>query len=389
MEKQYDFLYKILYVGDACTGKSSLILRATDDAFSESYITTIGVDFKVQTLNIDGKVVKLQIWDTAGQERFKAITMAYYKGASLIVLVFDTTNLESFENLRKWHQDVQNYSVEGVKLLVVGNKTDLGDKRTVPCDTAVRFAEEIGAGYLEASAQNKFNVNRILHVSAQYCMNTRDPSQDREETTDDQNQTTTTTTTTTKTTETTTPIGDTITPTTYQKEKEYDYLFKILVVGVANTGKSSVLQRYVDNTFSDAYISTIGVEFRVRTLDVYGKKVKLQIWDTAGQERFRAIAKSYYKGAHGFLLVYDITNKESFEKLQAHMDEIKTCGPEKMRCMVVGNKTDLESKREVSYDEGRAFAEEIGAGFWEVSAKNKDNIEELFIRMSCDLTSAQ
>ena len=384
MEREYDYLFKIVFVGDVCTGKSSLLMRAIDDVFPEAYKSTDAIDVKITTVDVDGKVVKLQICDTSGEERFMVITSVYYKSCHLIVLVFDTTNIESFENLRKWHENILKYADEGTKFLVVGNKTDLGNKREVSRDTAVSFAEEIGAGYFEASAKNKLKVDLILSITAQYCMKTRDPSEDRGLTLNLQNPIFTTTTT-----ETTTPIiRKETTPITKKQEKQYDYLFKLVIVGETNTGKSSILKRYIDNAFSDVYIPTIGVDFKMKTLDVYGKKVKLQIWEASGQERFKSITTNYYTGAPGFLLVYDITSKKSFEKLQSHISEVKTRALKNMKCMVVGNKTDLESKREVSYDEGRAFAESIEAGFWEVSAKNDDNLHELFVRMACDIINA-
>ena len=126
--REYDYLIKLVIIGNSSVGKSSVLLRFSDDQFSESYLTTIGVDFRFKTLNIDGRRVKLQIWDTAGQERFRTITNAYYKGADGIVLVYDITNLPSFEDIERfWLNEVESYAEKDVELLLLGNKSDLSD----------------------------------------------------------------------------------------------------------------------------------------------------------------------------------------------------------------------------------------------------------------------
>lgn len=128
--REYDYLIKLVIIGNSSVGKSSVLLRFSDDQFSESYLTTIGVDFRFKTLNIDGRKVKLQIWDTAGQERFRTITNAYYKGADGIVLVYDITNSASFEDIERfWLNEVESYAEKDVELLLLGNKSDLADQR--------------------------------------------------------------------------------------------------------------------------------------------------------------------------------------------------------------------------------------------------------------------
>ena len=124
---KYDHLVKLLLIGDSGVGKSCLLLRFSDDQFTASFITTIGIDFKVKTVDLEGKRVKLQIWDTAGQERFRTITSAYYRGAMGILLTYDVTDRRSFENVRNWMANVKEHASERVVVSLVGNKDDCED----------------------------------------------------------------------------------------------------------------------------------------------------------------------------------------------------------------------------------------------------------------------
>jgi len=151
---QYDYLFKLLLIGDSGVGKSCLLLRFADDTYTESYISTIGVDFKIRTVDLDGKVCKLQIWDTAGQERFRTITSSYYRGAHGIIIVYDVTDLESFNNVRTWLYEIDRYASENVNKLLVGNKVDLVSKKAVETDTAKQFADSLEMPFLETSAKN-------------------------------------------------------------------------------------------------------------------------------------------------------------------------------------------------------------------------------------------
>ena len=124
-----------------------------------------------------------------------------------------------------------------------------------------------------------------------------------------------------------------------------DYLFKVILVGNSGVGKSSLLVRFADDTFTDNFMPTIGVDFKIRNNEVDGKVIKLQIWDTAGQERFKTIISSYYKGAHGIIVTYDITDRESFSAIQTWMAEVEKNCSDNISRILVGNKCDLESQR--------------------------------------------
>jgi len=163
---------------------------------------------------------------------------------------------------------------------------------------------------------------------------------------------------------------------------DYDYLFKLLLIGDSGVGKSCLLLRFADNTYTDSYISTIGVDFKIRTLDIDRKTVKLQIWDTAGQERFRTITSSYYRGAHGIIVVYDVTDKVSFNNVKQWLGEIDRYACQSVNKLLVGNKADLVEKKVVEYNEAKEFADSLGISFLETSAKSAHNVEESFLTMT-------
>ncbi|KAG4111200.1 hypothetical protein ERO13_D13G092900v2 [Gossypium hirsutum] len=146
----YDYLIKLLLIGDSGVGKSCLLLRFSDGSFTTSFITTIGIDFKIRTIELDGKRIKLQIWDTAGQERFRTITTAYYRGAMGILLVYDVTDESSFNNIRNWIRNIEQHASDNVNKVLVGNKADMDEsKRAVPTSKGQALADEYGIKFFE------------------------------------------------------------------------------------------------------------------------------------------------------------------------------------------------------------------------------------------------
>ncbi|CAH1181934.1 unnamed protein product [Phyllotreta striolata] len=175
MNPEYDYLFKLLLIGDSGVGKSCLLLRFADDTYTESYISTIGVDFKIRTIDLDGKTIKLQIWDTAGQERFRTITSSYYRGAHGIIVVYDCTDQDSFNNVKQWLEEIDRYACDNVNKLLVGNKSDLTTKKVVDFNTAKEYADQLGVPFLETSAKNATNVEQAFMTMAAEIKNRLGP----------------------------------------------------------------------------------------------------------------------------------------------------------------------------------------------------------------------
>ena len=165
----------------------------------------------------------------------------------------------------------------------------------------------------------------------------------------------------------------------------YDMIFKIVLIGDTSVGKTNILSKYLTDEFDAKSKATVGVEFGVKNFKIENNIVKVQIWDTAGQERYRSITNAYYKGAKGSLLIYDITNKKSFENIEKWISDLKANTGDNISMILLGNKTDLEEKRAVSIDEGKNKAEFYNITFMETSAFNGNNIQEAFNELITDI----
>lgn len=163
---------------------------------------------------------------------------------------------------------------------------------------------------------------------------------------------------------------------------EADYIFKVLIIGDSSVGKSNILLRFSDNIFHDTFLPTIGVDFKIRNVTFQAKNIKLNIWDTAGQERFKTITSAYYKGSHGVILVYDVTDRESFNNIANWINETRKHAGTNIVKVLVGNKCDLTEARKVTTKEGQEYAEREKMLFFETSAKAKINIEETFMGLT-------
>ena len=166
----------------------------------------------------------------------------------------------------------------------------------------------------------------------------------------------------------------------------FDYLFKYIIIGDPSVGKSNLLMKFAHNKFTDEYQATIGVEFGAKNISFNNQIYRIQIWDTAGQENFRSITRAYYKNSVCAMVVYDITNRDSFEHIQNWIQDVKDQSPKTVLIVLVGNKIDLEENRAVSYDEGSEFATKNGLIFEETSAKTGQGIEEIFMKSAKEIS---
>ena len=170
-----------------------------------------------------------------------------------------------------------------------------------------------------------------------------------------------------------------------QNPSGYDMIFKVVLIGDTSVGKTNILSKYLTNDFDPDSKATVGVEFGTKNFKIEDNIVKVQIWDTAGQERYRSITNAYYKGAKGSLLVYDITNPKTFESIDRWLSDLKVNGDENISVVLLGNKSDLESDRKVTTQQGKEKAEFYKLAFMETSALNGDNIERAFNELITDV----
>ncbi|RZC78454.1 hypothetical protein C5167_002633 [Papaver somniferum] len=164
VDHEYDYLFKIVLIGDSGVGKSNILSRFTRNEFCLESKSTIGVEFATKTLQVDGKTVKAQIWDTAGQERYRAITSAYYRGAVGALLVYDITKRQTFENVQRWLRELRDHADSNIVIMMAGNKSDLNHLRAVPEEDAHILAEKEELSFLETSALEALNIDKAFQI---------------------------------------------------------------------------------------------------------------------------------------------------------------------------------------------------------------------------------
>ena len=168
-------------------------------------------------------------------------------------------------------------------------------------------------------------------------------------------------------------------------EDEYEMMAKVILIGDSSVGKTNIMSKYLKNQFNENSKATVGVEFGSKLFKLNGHNIKAQIWDTAGQEKYKAITGAYYKGSKGAFVVYDITRKETFESVDKWINDLKSSGDPKLIIIIIGNKCDLEEKREILKEQGEEKAKSFGCAFLETSALSGDNIDKGFEMMISEI----
>ena len=168
-----------------------------------------------------------------------------------------------------------------------------------------------------------------------------------------------------------------------------DVEVKLLIIGDPGVGKTSLLLRYIENSYTDNYMSTIGFDYKVKIVNINNTRVRVQIWDTAGQERFRIISSSYYRGAQGVIIAYDVTDKASFENMNYWFQDFEKYSLSYAKRILIGCKNDLENEREVDKEEGIEFAQRQGLKLFETSSKTANNIDESFTYLLNEILSPE
>lgn len=165
--ENYDYAFKVMLIGDSGVGKTCVLVRFKDGAFlSGSFISTVGIDFKNKTIQLDGSKIKLQIWDTAGQERFRSITHAYYRDAHALLLLYDVSSRQSFENTRAWLSEIQEYAARDVVVMLLGNKADLSREKGVKREEGEKLAKDFHVPFMETSAKSGMNIELAFEAAA-------------------------------------------------------------------------------------------------------------------------------------------------------------------------------------------------------------------------------
>ena len=167
IEKSEIFLFKYIIIGDSFVGKSKILLRYTNNTYNENFVITIGAEFGAKTIIIDEQEIRIQIWDTAGMENFKSITRSYYKNSICALIVYDISNKDSFKNVLNWIEDCKVFSPKNILLVLIGNKSDLNDKRQVSIEEGKKVADESNMIFFETSAKDNVNINEVFLKSAQ------------------------------------------------------------------------------------------------------------------------------------------------------------------------------------------------------------------------------
>ena len=409
------FLFKMLLLGDSGVGKKSFVNRYFEGTMTPSYQTesmnTLGVDFKINTIEIKGHTIKIQVWNTAGQERFRTITSSYYKGAHAILVFYDCTDQASFNNCKSWFNELNRYADETTARLAVATKCDLLSKKVVELETAQREMDKHGVQVIETSSLTGLNVERALECLVEREAEKIEPPKNLKSARAvahkvEEEQEFKLTKPVKSARSNAVNVSPSIEPRkeklSFLKKKEKkeeipiksaravaasqeeapveipsDPILKISILGDEQVGKSCLLQRFVDNTYSDSTRST-SATLKEKTMQRKDKQVHLRIWDVPPIAlRFNNYA-TYFRGTMGAFIVFDLTCQLSFDNVKQWMSFQGKHFNSDYVMVLIGNKSDLKDKRVVTYDTAKELADSTGCLYLETSAFEPQNVQKMF-----------
>ena len=359
----YDISYKISILGDESTGKTCILKNYLENKFIHNdYSPTKVTETKSKIIeNNDGNLVKLQLYDTPGNNQYHLILKDDYKDSNGIILIYDVTNKNSFNNLKNWIKEIKKICSKNTPIFIVGNKIDDDKNRIIALEEGKKLVQEYGLIFCECSAKTGENIHFIFW----------------------------------KLTEKINEISKKIGNIKENKEKQinFDYSFKISILGDKNTGKSNLINCNNYGFFVESYYSQIDEIYEVFSnnvrLDDIGKTVNLKILDASSEGKYHLLLKDYYKDSNGIILMYDVTNKNSFHNLENWIKEIKIVCSKNTPIFIVGNKIDDDKNRIITLEEGKKLAQEYGLIFFECSCKNLKIIDFIFKKLIMEILKAQ
>ncbi|CAK63748.1 unnamed protein product (macronuclear) [Paramecium tetraurelia] len=357
-QEKFQHQIKILFLGDTDTGKTTLLLKYVTGKFDPSQ-TTIGVDFKYKSVGYQGKMIRIQIWDTAGQERYRSINQTQFKNANCFFFFYDITNQKPFEEVLRLLNDVEQLASPDVIKILIGNKIDLNSNRKVSYDKGKQFAQENRLEFFETSVLQ----DRILEDPINYVLEQFLKQKELEQKQNIQKN------------QINVALSNQIVPMLNKKTKQFDQILKIILLGDNGIGKSSLYQKYCFQTIIST-TPTIGVDCYDKIVEFQGKKLKIILWDTSGQEAFMPIVQPHCNNANSVFFIYNITSKDTFQGIIKWINLAKKSASRNTINVLIGNKIDLNSSRQVSSTEGQQLAQDLKLKFYETSARYDNPLED-------------
>ncbi len=374
LESKISAEMSVVVIGDQRTGKSSLIQTLCHSMFRKEHTATVGIDYDNRVLDVDGQFVSIHLWDTSGQENFLWVAKKYIGSADGLVFVYDLTEEDSFESLKRWLQLVNRAApASNLPKLLIGNKLDLRHKQTVSSHRAKEFAIPEGMDHIEVSSNSGQNVSAAFYILASAILRYRKLGAGHRLGLDNYPAVSFS------------DIHSQEDVARIDDSPEYQHLFKILLVGDARCGKTSLRYKFCRDYFTPEYTATCGFDYSTRTVLIDGEKIKLQVWDVSGDEVYDQTRRGYYRGANAFVICYDVTQKRSFQKAELFLKELDMAGESDSPKIVVGTKSDLSHKRKVDFSQASEWADGWRLPIVETSARHGGNIDVAFLKLASAL----